>query len=484
MRSRATSAQVARGSSTERVIDEIGAWATGPGPLYRQLARAIAHGIDRGALAVGWRLPSERTLAAALAVSRGTAVAAYDVLVDDGAIERRRGSGTFVAGAADAPPPPGREGTELVHRLVDASAGAGDAIDLSLSVLHDASALGAVRLTASDLAGLDPESGYSPWGLPGLRASIAARVSAWGLPTSSGQVVVTTGAQQAITVAAACWIRPGDVVVVDDPTYPGAIAAFTQAGAQLVGVPVDHAGVRPDRLRAALDGRPALVYLQPTVHSPTGATMDESRRREVASIVAAAKVPLVEDLALVDLAWGPVPPPLASYEASASSVVVGSLGKRFWGGLRLGFLRAAEPLALRAARIKATQDLGTSAVSQVLADQLLRSAAPDDGDVLTAELRGRYDVLDAALHGALPSWTWPTPSGGLSIWVHLPDVDGAAFARAARRHGVVVAAPEPLTVEPGNGDRVRICFAAPPDLLREAVARLAAAWAELVGAET
>ena len=86
----------------------------------------------------------------------------------------------------------------------------------------------------ADLLAVRPQTGYSPWGLGGLRAALARHVSDWGLPTPADEVVITTGAQQAISAAAACWVRPGDAVVVDDPTYPGAVSAFVQAGALLV----------------------------------------------------------------------------------------------------------------------------------------------------------------------------------------------------------------------------------------------------------
>src|SRR5205814_4945399 len=116
--------------------------------------------------------------------------------------------------------------------------------------------------------------------------AVAAHITDWGLPTDEHQVVITTGAQQAISAAAACWVGPGDTVVVDDPTYPGAVAAFTQAGARLVGVPVDDDGVRVDALSACLAVRPALVYLQSTVQSPTGSILPASRRRQIAALVA------------------------------------------------------------------------------------------------------------------------------------------------------------------------------------------------------
>jgi DNA-binding transcriptional MocR family regulator len=463
---------VARSASLQATVDELGDWAVGPGPLFRQLARALAAAVERGALARGARLPAERALARAVAVSRGTAVAAYDLLVAEGVIERRPGSGTFAVGPAELGLPPGREGSALVARLVDRSAGGADLVDLSISVLRSTDRIPAgARLRTADLAGVEPDTGYSPWGLPGLRAAIAGLVSGWGVETTLDEVVVTTGAQQAISTAAACWVRPGDTVVVEDPGYPGAVSAFGAAGARLAGVRVDRHGVRPDDLARALRAHPALVYLQPTVHSPTGAMLTAGRRREIAELVSAARVPLVEDHALAGLAWEPAPPPIAAHRPAAPIAVIGSLSKTFWGGLRIGFVRAPAPVALRFARVKATHDLGTSAVSQVLAEQLL--AAPPPG---LHDLRARYDRLATGLRRSLPTWSWTEPAGGLSIWVRLPAPAAVPFAQAALRAGVAVATAESLAPGGGHDDRIRLSFSAPGDELDEGVRRLAAVW--------
>jgi DNA-binding transcriptional MocR family regulator len=479
MTRRANSREVDHPDARDHVVAELGDWAIGSAPLFRQLARAIAGGIERGALDRGTRLPSERTLAAALVVSRGTAVAAYDVLVADGLIERRRGSGTYVLDAGVLGLPPGREGSALVHRLVDLSSGPSSIIDLSISVLQDASTLPDVTLTSRELRAVAPDTGYSPWGLHDLRTAVAEHTSRWGLPSTAEQIVITTGAQQAISAAAACWLRPGDTVVVEDPTYPGAIAAFGQAGARLRGVAVDGHGVRVDALEAALADRPALVYLQPTLHSPTGVVLSEARRRRIAALIQAARVPLVEDLALADLAWEPAPPPIAAQCGDASVAVIGSLSKLFWGGLRIGWVRAPAPLATRFANVKATQDLGSSAVSQLLAERLLRSLhdpTSDHVDRLRGQLRARFDTLTAALRTSLPTWSWDRPAGGLSLWVRLPTPTAEPFAQAALRHGVAVATAPALSPSTHHADRLRLSFSGPPDRLEEGVRRLAAAW--------
>jgi len=477
---RATPAKLARSAALSVLVEDLGRWAEGPAPLHRQLARALAGAIERGRLARGARLPAERTLSAAAAVSRGTVVAAYDLLVADGLVERRRGSGTYVLGPGALGLPSGREGSALVHRLVDRSAGGSALIDLSISVLSDSAGLPAVEVRTADLAAVVPDTGYSPWGISTLRELLADHVSGWGLPTTPDEVVITTGAQQAISAAAACWVRPGDEVVVEDPTYPGAVAAFAQAGARLVGVRVDTAGVVVDDLRRILARRPALVYLQPRVQSPTGVHLAAHRREELADLLAAARVPVVEDLALSDLAWTEPPPPLAAAMPPGSVAVVGSLSKLLWGGLRLGFVRASPSLALRFARVKATHDLGSSVVSQLLAHRMLTTVEPREiARRRQAQLRRRYETLAAGLGRELPEWTWDPPAGGLSMWVRLPTADAEAFSRLALHHGVAVATSQPLSAEGRHPDRLRLSFAPPEADLETAVVRLAAAWAAL-----
>jgi DNA-binding transcriptional MocR family regulator len=197
----------------------------------------------------------------------------------------------------------------------------------------------------------------------------------------------------------------------------------------------------------------------------------------VAAIVTASRVPLVEDLALADLAWDRRPPPIAAFCPDASVVVVGSLSKLFWGGLRVGWARANEAIALRFARVKATHDLGSSAVGQLLAERLLRS---DDRESFIVRrrllMRSRYEIMAGALRAQLPDWTWPEPSGGLSVWVCLPGMAGEVFAHIALRHGVAVATARALSASGGYEDHIRLSFSGPPDALVEGVNRLATAW--------
>jgi DNA-binding transcriptional MocR family regulator len=406
-------------------------------------------------------------------------VAAYDELVADGVIERRPGSGTFVAGSADVGLPPDREGSTLVGRLVDLGT-APSVIDLSISVIHEARWLPDVTVGRSDVVGIDTDS---PWGLAALRARVATDLTAAGLATDPDQVVITTGAQQGISIAAGCWVRPGDVVVVDDPTYPGVLSAFAAAGATIRPVPVDRDGVVLSAMEEALADGPALAYLQSGPHSPTGGRLSAHRRRVIARLLADRRVPLVEDVALTTVDWSGVAPlpPVAAHIPDHPAAVVGSFSKQFWAGLRVGFVRAPAPVAARLVRVKATHDLGSSTVSQAMTLALLDHRGHDRGVVRrNADLARRAARLTDLFADRLPSWRCTAPTGGLSLWVQLPEPVAARFADIALRHGVGVATADGLSARPSlHRNRLRLTFALPEPELRTAVDRLAAAWQDL-----
>ena len=490
MENRATSGRVApssaasgsaaaeRSAALARTLDALGDWAAGSGPLYRRLERALAGAVERGDLPPGWRLPSERALGPAAAVSRGVVVAAYDRLVEEGLVHRRGGSGTFVAAGSGGALPPGREGSRLVRRFVDRRHER-PVIDLSISVVAEPMGVPSVSVATGDVGAGDEDL----WGVPELRRRIASRLTAIGLPSEAEQVVVTTGAQQGISIACSSWLRPGDQVVVDDPTYPGVLSAIAALGGRPVPVAVDGKGPVLADLEAALDLGPALVYLQSGPHSPTGGRLSDHRRRTIARWLVERRIPLVEDHALFSVDWSGDRPlvPLAAHVPDHPVAVVGSYSKRFWAGLRVGFVRAPAPVAPRLARVKATHDLGSSTVSQAMALRLLDHRDHDRSVARrNAELARRAALLVDELAAALPTWRADVPAGGLSLWVRLPGPVAARFADVALRHGVAVATAEGLSARPdAHRDRLRLTFALPEPDLREAVARLATAWSEL-----
>jgi DNA-binding transcriptional MocR family regulator len=460
--------------------------AAGTGPLYRRLSDAIREAIRRGELPSGTRLPTERALAAELSVSRSTVVAAYDLLRGEGWLESRQGSGTWVRRHAsvvrfgeDRPGFLGRSSVSF-RALIE---GPGEGIEFTAAAFPAEGLFErpVVERALEDLVELARTSiGYEATGHGPLRAAIAEHLTRrWRLPTTPDEVIVTTGAQQAIGLAAALYARPGEVVAVEDPTYLTAIDVFTAAGVRLLPVPIGVQGVRPERLREALlDGAPRLAYLMPTFHNPTATVIPERERREIAYLAQELQVPIVEDLTVADLTLADEPPPpIGAFQGEVPVLTIGSLSKVFWGGLRIGWIRAPAPVIQRLGRMKLVMDHGSSTVSQVLAVRLLEEL-DEIRAARRALVRERRTLLESLLHERLPSWTWDTPAGGLCLWVRLPTGDATSFAHVATQHGVTIV-PGPMTSVDGNfADRVRLPYVLEPGPMREGVDRLARAWAE------
>lgn len=466
----------------------VAGWDSPPGSLYRGLAHAIASAVDRGDIPRGARLPAERPAAAALGVARGTVVAAYDLLRDDHVVERRRGSGTWTVGPAAAE-----------HRLAELAAGLRarqltrdtvtrlpSTIDLALSVLPTPTDLpaGAFRVDLDDLATVAHGHGYHPAGLPALRAGIAALHTAHGVPTGPDQIVITQGAQQAVALTARLLVHPGDVVAVESPTYPGAIDAYSRAGARFSTMAGDSAGVRPDEAARVLrTASPRLVYLVPTGQNPRGTVLPDQRRREVARLVGDhGDAWLVEDETHAWTAYEASGPtvPIAAHGPAGRVLTIGSLSKVLWGGLRLGWIRGPAAVVARIGRLKAAQDLGNDAVSQAVVLALL-----DRVDAIACERRralaGGAGLLVRMLHELVPAWQVRPPEAGLSLWARLPAGTGDEFAPVALRHGVRVLPGSAASPDEAHLDHLRLAVSLPPDRLVTAAVRLARAWYEYVG---
>jgi DNA-binding transcriptional MocR family regulator len=475
----------APGIGAPALTDLLGRWAAADGPLYRLLATRIARLADTAELPAGLRLPAERDLAAALAVSRNTVAGAYQLLRDEGMAESRQGAGTRIV--------PHRTTPAAVHRANGFFAGlleeAVVEADLSLAAVDCAPQVAAALsdpaplLDRAELDALIGTTGYFPHGLPDLRAAIASHLTKrLGLPASRAQVVVTTGAQQALDLLIRSEVLPGQPVAVEDPTYPGVLDALHRSGAAVIGMPVlgPGQGLDPGRLEHVLrTHRPALVYLIPTYQNPTGLVMATATRRHVAKIAAAYPDTLfVDDMTLAELPLrdGPHIPPLAALGPQQPNLVsVGSLSKLYWGGLRTGWIVGSSGLIARVAAAKAAADQGSTAFQQAIVAALLRGPHDDIVKWRGQWLRARYDALAGALRASLPGWTWPEPDGGLCLWARLPGgADSSAFAQAALRQGVAVVPGRLLSAGTQANGYVRLAFTQPPDVLRTAARKLAA----------
>jgi DNA-binding transcriptional MocR family regulator len=464
-----------RALDVDLLARELGNWRTSSrsGPAYRGLADGIRMLIIDGRLPVGARLPSERALSDTLRVSRTTVTAAYTQLREDGYLNARRGARSTtalpVAPAATpiaAEPPPR---VSLAEATLAAPAGAmmdafADAAREVMPYLHD---------IGVELTGVVP-----------LREAIAERYCARGLPTEPDEIMVTTGALHAIGLILATYTQPGDRVLVEQPTYHGALSAITTAGARPVPVAITDDGWDLDAVHAAVRQlAPNLAYLVLDNHNPTGMTLSEADRRRLGTIIAETRTRTIVDETIADM-WldRPTPPPMAASMTSRRDLVmtVGSVSKSFWGGLRVGWIRAERSTLATIAAVRPSIDMGTAIVEQLAAARLFARA-----DELLPErrelLRHRRELLRSLLREHLPEWS-PSPShGGMSLWVRLPAPSSSALSAAASRLGLVVP-PGPRFGVDGTLERfIRVPYTLPDDRLAEAVELLARAWYSVTG---
>jgi DNA-binding transcriptional MocR family regulator len=438
-------------------------------PAYAGLAEALRLLIGDGRIGLDVRLPSERELTERLGVSRTTVTRAYAALRDCGYAEARRGSGTFTR------VPGGR--ARAHDRALLPRPGDHDAIDLNCAAASAPPGVAAAyAAAAAELPAHLGGHGYFPAGLPQLQAAIAASYERRGLTTAPEQIMVTPGALSAAAIVAQAYTGPRDRVLVESPVYPNAVQAIRNAGARLTGVAVDPDGWDLDAIGAAVrQVGPRLAYLIPDFQNPTGHVMTETQRRACARHLKRGDVVAVVDEAHQALALDgqEMPPPFAAFAPDA--ITIGSASKAFWGGLRLGWIRAPHGQMATLTRARIGLDLGAPVMEQLVLARLL-----DDADAVVEEqrrrLREQRDRLAAALAEHLPEWRFRLPAGGLAMWCELPAALGTAVADEADRLGVIIAPGPAFAVEGGLDRYVRIPWTRPGDVLEEAVRRLAGAW--------
>jgi DNA-binding transcriptional MocR family regulator len=443
-----------------------------PGPVYAALSDGIIALVLDGRVATETRLPSERELAIALQVSRATVTAAYDALRTDGFLASRTGSGSFVKAPAGSRGPASGGGWS--------TAGAPDVIDLSRAalpappgVLEDAFAFAAARITP-----LTRTDGYDPSGLLALREAVAARFTERGVTTSADQILITNGALHGLDLLLRLLIGPGDRVLTELPTYSGALDAIRANNARVVPVPMAAAGGwQVELIRATLrHTSPRLAYLTPDFHNPTGALIDEAARREVFGTARQTGTTVIVDESFVDLGF--CTGVRASAAIDPSVISVGSLSKPVWGGLRVGWLRAAPDLVHRLAALRASIDMAGPVLDQLVAVDLV-SRLDEITAARVAELAPQRDALIAALARELPQWRVAVPQGGLSLWAELDAPLSTPLTRLATQVGVVLVPGSRFGID-GTLERfLRLPFSLPAPRLDEAVRRVAGVWSQL-----
>jgi DNA-binding transcriptional MocR family regulator len=450
----------------------IGPWRLRPGPAYLALASALGDRILDGQLVPGTRLPSERAAASACQISRRTVTAAYGILQQRKLVTGRRGSGTYVRGPATAGAP-GRMPWAPEGLL----AAGGAVLDLALAAParpHPAVAPALAAAAASVAALRSP--GYNAAGLHELRDAIARRYTSRGVPTTPDQVLVTSGAQQALDVALRQTIGPGEVAIVEDPTYPAALDALRTRRARIAAIHLDESGWDLDELDVTVRRHSAaVIYVIPDYHMPTGMVMNDQQRERLVQVSRGAR--LIIDESLCELGFGPGHLPVAAFDDFDRVISIGSLSKVYWGGLRIGWIRANTELVNELTYAKAASDLSCPYVEQRAAADLM-AQLDRHLPLVRAELMQRCRVLCDALKAHFPSWRVPQPCGGVVAWVQAPGLPTDALARNASRFRLRLVGGSRFSAVGGHTDRLRLPFTLQHDELVQSVSNLAelAAW--------
>lgn len=478
--------------------------------ITQQLVTLFATLIDSGELAPGERLPATRALAADVSVNHLTAVRVYRRLAELGYVTAAVGRGTFVRQRVPVAlsPPPGAAGAgapddewqvgllaarpvtyadEMLRDSLHAPL-AGDAIPLgsgypdpALCPSAELAALAAQITSANPRAITDY---LQVEGLPELRERLAELGRAAGYATSADEILVTTGARQAIDLIARALLEPGDVAVIESPTFAGALASLHSTGARVLPMPIDADGPDIGALERILARHEVkLVVLQEACQNPTGADLSPARRERLLELARTRGCFVLDDGVYATMRFDGEPQRRLRAAAPSHVIYVDSMSKTIGGGLRLGWIAASGPILARLVQLKIDADIHTAALPQHLAAaylqgdrhaELLRGALPvyrERRDALVAAL-GRHLAFDA---------TWTVPQGGHHIWVTLRDpVDERGLYVEALRAGTTFLPGGAITAEKSSRTSMRLSFGlVEPALLEEGVRRLAVALREV-----
>ncbi|MCZ8282582.1 MAG: PLP-dependent aminotransferase family protein [Aquidulcibacter sp.] len=460
---------------TSTLQQYLGRWQEhGSGPKHHRLANELRRLILDGRLALGLRIPSERELADTLGVSRTLVTAALDQLRQNGFLESRRGSGTLTTYPdwVDSRPTghvPSDQPTML--DLSTATLGASEHV-------HSALTFALARLPF-----YLPGHGYSEFGIPELRAAVAGYYTRSGLVTHPEEILITAGAQSGFALMLRTFGGPGRSVLMEQPTYPFAIDAVMQSGCRARAIPLlpndwDSTAL----LEAVRKGGDCITYLIPDHQNPTGLVMGAELRSALSAQFKGTERFLVLDETMADL-WLDQPPPRFSGRVDAAGIVrIGSVSKSYWGGLRIGWLRADRRVISALARARASIDLGVSVLEQIAVVHLF-NLGDQSLDNRRHTLRKMRKKALALVHEYLPDWTTIEPIGGLTMWLRMPKPIARQVSDWCLRNHLQVVPGSRFSVYGGLDSFMRLPFSRSEDDLRRGLQLLATAYST-VGTKT
>ena len=469
--------------------------------LTQQVADRFAAAIEAGELEPGEKLPPTRELAELVGVNHLTAARVYRRLAELGYVTASVGRGTFVrsltpAGSAELGDDwqlyalPEREPSYSEQVLADVMSSAGQDGLISLAVGWPSPRLYPTDELARITADVFAEEGgaalsYLPAeGLYALREQIAARGRKLGFADDPDEIIVTSGAKQGISLTARATLEPGDVAIVESPTFAGLLDSLRKTGARVIGVPVDENGFDVAQLERLLARHEVkLVALQTACQNPTGRDLSEERRTRLAELAVERNFFVLEDRVYADSGFGREPTRPLRELAPAHVIYVHSLSKVVGGGLRAGWIAARGPVRERIAMLKLESDFHTATLIQHIAARWLATGAYDRHLKHTQPFyRERRDALLAALERHMPGeYQADRPEGGHHVWMTLTrPLDERALYTEAARHGVAFTPGDAVTAERRTQTSMRLSFSLlDPAELDEGVKRLARAIREV-----
>jgi DNA-binding transcriptional MocR family regulator len=462
-------------------------------PLYIQIRDQLRALVHSGELRVGDRIPASRELAAHLGVHRTTVANAYAELESEGLIQGHVGRGTFICSFPDqpklGPPPPAasngggvrwetlfadERGEEALSRLMP---------DVPEHAISFAAARPApeffpleefrnccnavLREQGRQILQLGNSDGYGP-----LKRVLVELLRSEGITVREEQVLITAGCQQSIDLLCKAFLRPGDAVVMENPTYPGAIAIFAGARVRCLGVAVrtdaerqGGVGVDVGGLEATLiQNRVKLIMLTPDFHNPTGTSLSVADRRRVLDIAGRHQVPVVEDhiYARLGMRANRVPS-FKALDRNGTVIQIDSFSKVAFPGLRVGWCVAPENVIERLRLVKQATDLHTDQLAQAAMAEFTRRGYFVRHLARMRKVYGsRLAVLEEALEKHMPDGvTWTEPHGGMCVWVTLPPgFDASELMIHLRERGVLFAPGRYFYFQNPLPNTFRLSFAA------------------------
>lgn len=470
-------------------------------PIYKQIESFLREGILSGSLVPESRLPSTRKLAQDLGVNRITVGNAYAELEADGLIYSRVGDGTYVLepwqiqpipeAVSGSPWPIWQENLrergidskrtwllELFENsqpadLISFSSGVSDPLSYPVDEFRKVIQR-VIREDRIDALDYGTFQGYAP-----LRCTISQILASQGIQTSAENILITSGSQQALALVTQFLLKPGDVILVENPTYSSALGLFAKLDLKIVGIPIDENGMDVEKLeQLLLQHHPKLIYTIPNFQNPSGTCLIGQRRRRLISLADRHNIPILEDDYVGDLRYdGRAQPALKALDPGGRVIYISTFSKMLMPGLRVGYLVIDGPVFDYLVTFKSYIDLATSNLIQRALDAYVTVGRYQAHLRRSCQVfRKRRDAMMSAIDRFMPVGTKVfTPQGGLFAWMQLPDkLSSEQLIHFAVKNGVSFTPGTLFYPDGASGDEfLRLNFTLqPPEKIQEGIKRL------------